>query len=176
MYIVVKLTGITNTDLLGERPLSLVLVEFLTWVSTTTKEYSESTGNVHFPGIIFYFKSICILLMCVVLVAHNGFTFDFPILLAEMERRKDHFTTSLIHSHNIHFADTLVALRKVCHSIYKGIKHYHAILRQKKLGCVALKEVKKFGVTDLFKSFLPGQEFSGKHDVQAGTLYFSCSS
>ena len=50
-HVVVKLTGIRNTDLLGERPLSVVLLEFLTWVSTTTREYTESTGNSHFPGI-----------------------------------------------------------------------------------------------------------------------------
>lgn len=49
--IVVELTGITNTDLLGERPLSVVLMELLSWVDTTTSEVAQSTGMTYFPGI-----------------------------------------------------------------------------------------------------------------------------
>lgn len=48
-----------------------------------------------------------------VLVAHNGFKFDFPTLFAEIDRRKEHFDTSLLCDHNIHFADTLILLQKV---------------------------------------------------------------
>lgn len=67
----VKLTGIHNTDLLSERPLSVVLKEFLTWISTTTKEYAESTGKDWNPGTVnsqggvYRFQTQ-------VLVAHNG--------------------------------------------------------------------------------------------------------
>ena len=47
-----------------------------------------------------------------VLVAHNGFAFDFPILLAEVERHPEldlfNFRTG-----NVHFSDTLPLLRKV---------------------------------------------------------------
>ena len=45
-----------------------------------------------------------------VLVAHNGFAFDFPLLLAEIERGQ--LNTSF-HDHNISFADSLIGLRQV---------------------------------------------------------------
>ena len=48
-----------------------------------------------------------------VLVAHNGYKFDFPILLAEIERHQN-LSTDLLMKHNIHFADTLPQLRQVC--------------------------------------------------------------
>ena len=38
-----------------------------------------------------------------VLVAHNGFTFEFPILLAELHRR--HILFNRLRSINLHFAD-----------------------------------------------------------------------
>ena len=53
-----------------------------------------------------------IIVCTLVLVAHNGFAFDFPILLAEVERRPEldlfNFRTG-----NVHFSDTLPLLRKV---------------------------------------------------------------
>ena len=49
-HAVVKLTNIRNVDLLGERPLSVVLTEFFTWITTTAREYAESTGKHYFPG------------------------------------------------------------------------------------------------------------------------------
>lgn len=48
-----------------------------------------------------------------VLVAHNGFVFDFPLLLAEIERRPNCLSTQHFVSHNIHFGDTLPHLRQV---------------------------------------------------------------
>ena len=56
---------------------------------------------------------VYIIIVCtLVLVAHNGFAFDFPILLAEVERRPEldlfNFRTG-----NVHFSDTL------CCYIYK---------------------------------------------------------
>lgn len=52
--LVVELTGIRNTDLLGERPLSVVLNELLTWVDATTQECVQSTGKTYFPGISYF--------------------------------------------------------------------------------------------------------------------------
>ena len=46
----IKLTGIHDTDLLGERPLSVVLKEFFTWVETVVNEQSGRTGKDHHPG------------------------------------------------------------------------------------------------------------------------------
>ena len=51
--------------------------------------------------------------MFVVLVAHNGSKFDFPILLAEMERRPEKLAVSQLKQLQVHFADTLVYLKQV---------------------------------------------------------------
>ena len=51
--------------------------------------------------------------MTTVLVAHNGFSYDFPLLLAEIERRPTQLATADLIHHKIFFADTLPYLRKV---------------------------------------------------------------
>ena len=48
-----------------------------------------------------------------VLVAHNGFSFDFPILMAEVERRPRELNIEDFTAKNIHFSDSLPLLRKV---------------------------------------------------------------
>ena len=58
-------------------------------------------------------KYIASSLFFIVLVAHNGFLFDFPILLAEVKRRPEVFNLSIFETNRIHFADTLPLLRKV---------------------------------------------------------------
>ncbi len=55
-------------------------------------------------------KYFCLCLL--VLVAHNGFAFDFPILLAEVEQKAE-LQLTLFQSANMHFSDTLPLLRKV---------------------------------------------------------------
>ena len=49
----------------------------------------------------------------VVLVAHNGYVFDFPMLLAEIERRPEKLSLSQLSLHKIYFADTLRYLKQV---------------------------------------------------------------
>ena len=48
-----------------------------------------------------------------VLVAHNGFAYDFPLLLAEIERRPKHLSMQEFVNHNVHFADILPHVRQV---------------------------------------------------------------
>ena len=89
-----------------------------------------------------------------VLVAHNGYKFDFPMLLAKLER----WSTDLkshIQSCNIHFADTLPHLRQ-----------------SRKDGFQTLSNVKKFGIENLFQHFFPDKQFTGKLDYHnnAATL------
>lgn len=48
--LVAKLTGIHNTDLLSQPPLSVVLKELITWIGTTTREYADYKGTDYFPG------------------------------------------------------------------------------------------------------------------------------
>ena len=51
--------------------------------------------------------------MSIVLVAHNGNTFDFPMLFAEVERRPGVLSMAVFEERKIHFSDTLPHLRKV---------------------------------------------------------------
>ena len=46
-------------------------------------------------------------------MAHNGFGFDLPVLLAEVEQCPRQFAPSIFEDHNINFSDTLLLLRKV---------------------------------------------------------------
>ena len=57
-----------------------------------------------------------LLYRCVVLVAHNGFKFDFMLLLSELARRPEHFSTSLLEEHNIRLGDTLPLLQRVLYN------------------------------------------------------------
>ena len=47
---VCMVTGITNTLLRGERPLSVVMPMFLEWLATITSYVSEKTSTPHYPG------------------------------------------------------------------------------------------------------------------------------
>ena len=84
MKIVEKKCGITSQMLFGAPRFGHVLEELLDWISTTVKEVEEYHNIPHYP----------------VLVAHNGFTFDFRILLAELHRR-----INRLKSIKLHFAD-----------------------------------------------------------------------
>ena len=83
--------------LVDKKPLTKVLPQFLQWIRETKEQVSQQTGLQYHP----------------VLVAHNGFQFDVPILLAEIERRPNELTTLALMEENIHFADTLQCLRRV---------------------------------------------------------------
>ena len=97
------------------------------------------------------------------LVAHNGFSFDFTILLAEMDRRNtlapphsSKPTTSILQTPWLLMEGTVQ---------YADHKVFNIRIMQQlgqKEGCETLKGVTKFNVTDLYKTFLPGREFSGK--------------
>ena len=61
-----------------------------------------SSSNYH-PGFIITTQ--------IVLVAHNGYAFDFPLLLSEIERRPTTLTFSALET--IQFSDTLPFLQQV---------------------------------------------------------------
>ena len=50
LCIVSDKTGITTALLRPERPLSVVLPEFLKWLHITTQEYKEASSCDHYPG------------------------------------------------------------------------------------------------------------------------------
>lgn len=114
LKLVTKVTNITSTMLRSEKPLSVVFTSFIDWVTSTTSTVTEQTGTVHYPGLMKYlFTSVIDSLSFSVLVAHNGFAFDYPILLAEVERRPRALSFTTFEDHNIHFSDTLPLLKKV---------------------------------------------------------------
>ena len=80
----------------------MVLPTFLEWLG----------ANIVKKISILVCNNSCCLYNTLVLVAQYGFVFDFPILLAEVERRPQldlfNFRTG-----NVHFSDTLPLLRKV---------------------------------------------------------------
>ncbi len=131
-----KVTGITATMLRNEKPLSEVLPLLLQWIQSTTEYVSDCTDTVHYPGmqllqIIINVIIILHLHFLVVLVAHNGFSFNFPLMLAEVERRPKQLALCVFEDQNIHFSDTLPLLRKVC---------IHQLLQHKMIFLIVLNE------------------------------------
>lgn len=98
----------------SEKPFSVVFPEFIKWLATTTSHVSDATSIPHYPGNIVTSKLVMYFTYnIIVLVAHNGFAFDFPILLAEVERRPQQLVITDFEAKSIHFSDTLPVLRKV---------------------------------------------------------------
>jgi len=97
-----------------KREFSDAFPDFLSWINKCIKEAKEATGNLFYPGIYvytWYYAYNVPFNLCTVLVAHNGFVFDFRILAAEVDRQ------NLIMQFNradLGFADTLHQLQKVC--------------------------------------------------------------
>ena len=91
-----------------------------------------------------------------VLVAHNGYKFDFPMLLAEISRRPHQLKIDALVSHNIHFADTLTHLKQ-----------------SKKDGNSVLATIQKFGVEALYSNFFPLESYSGMF-INPIYLYMVC--
>ena len=54
-YTVTKLTGITQTMLRAERPLSVVLPLFIEWLMSAATHVSDATSTVHYPGMLYYY-------------------------------------------------------------------------------------------------------------------------
>ena len=86
--------GITAQMLVPEPPFRHVLEELLAWISSTVQEVEQWQELKYFA----------------ILVAHNGFVFDFPLLLSELHRRNIPFNR--LASLNLHFADTLYDCKK----------------------------------------------------------------
>ena len=58
------------------------------WIHVTTQEYNEAFGCDYYSGFS-RFSCITCNKITLVLVFYNGYCFDFPILLAEIERRPE---------------------------------------------------------------------------------------
>ena len=104
-----NLTGITNSMLTGKKSFSDVFAEFLQWIDATVNEFTPSNDVRVIPGETMSFH-YDILILQAVLVAYNGFRFDYPITLAEIQRNSLSFEA--ITSRSIHFADTYDLLQR----------------------------------------------------------------
>ena len=104
--------GVTENMLEGTREFSYVFSDFLSWVNKCAIEVGKVYNKLFYPGL---YVSVCFLTLfdcsfVTVLVAHNGFNFDYRILAAEVERRK---LEAQFLKADLGFADTLYELRKV---------------------------------------------------------------
>ena len=70
-----------------------------------------------------YILLISIVHIHTVLVAHNGFSYDFPLLLAEIERRPKELSTANLSHCRLFFADTLLHLRQIrfSHEVFSQV-------------------------------------------------------
>ena len=107
--LVEKKCGITTQMLYYEKPFTVVFEELLSWISDCISEIQQHTEVLCYPGmnLLLSIRTECVY---TVLVAHNGFTFDFRILAAEIERRN---LKHKLASSDLMFADTLFDLQKV---------------------------------------------------------------
>ena len=71
-----------------EKPFTVVFQELLSWINDCINEIQQNSKTSYFPGMNLLLSISLKLNECIhtVLVAHNGFTFDFRILAAEIER------------------------------------------------------------------------------------------
>ena len=77
-----------------------MLPEFLKWISITTKEVAEQAGAPHYSGTKSKtdFFTISFFFLSAVMVAHNGFRYDFS-LLAEIMQTPEVLNTANVISH-----------------------------------------------------------------------------
>lgn len=90
----------------------MVFKEFTDWMTKKTAKISEMNRTQYQPGKhLFFFPLVCNVLQHAVLVSHNGYVYNFRILISEMKRHD--IDSSIFREQNISFSDTLNHLRKV---------------------------------------------------------------
>eukprot|EP00731_Ephydatia_muelleri_P012151 Em0006g1045a len=123
--IVASLTGITDSMLIGKKRFKDVCTKFLHWIDAMSNEVLVKTGVCSVP----------------VLVAYNGFRFDFPIMLAEIQRNSMSFVEVL--NRNIHFGDP-----------------YHLLLQAKSSGMHPVLNNVPLKMDCLIDAFVPSHDYS----------------
>ena len=74
--------------LVGQPPFSTVFTKFLKWIEQCVEEACCGNNDTYCPGMQVYVH-LCIAVLVsfyLVLVAHNGFNFDFLFLMEEIRR------------------------------------------------------------------------------------------
>ena len=110
--------GITSRDLFNQPNFTTVLTNFIKWIDTCVNE-AQQNGVSYYPGNPS--SCMCTVIICnyttfIVLVAHNGFPFDFIFLVAEVNRRK---LDEIFNRIPLYFADTLHDAKRVsCNTLH----------------------------------------------------------
>ena len=103
--------------LVGQPSFSTVFIKFLKWIEQCVEEACCGNNDKYCPGICVYAYTVYVHLYIavlvsfyLVLVAHNGFDFDFPFLMEEIRRcnLKESFEKV-----DLWFADTLYDANRV---------------------------------------------------------------
>ena len=123
--------GITAQMLVAEPPFLHVLEELLAWISSTVKEVEQCQQLKYFP----------------LLVAHNGFVFDFLLLLSELHRRSIPFNRLL--SVNLHFADTFYDSKK-------QVKNSDSVI----FANWTAVEKRRLGISNLFSKYFADETYN----------------
>ena len=109
---------------------------FLQWISNVAEVVNRYYNLVHYP----------------VLVAHNGFTFDFLILLAELHRRNMLF--NCLCSINLHFADTYFECKRLVMNNFAAFANWTP------------REQKCLGVTNLYSKLFPDSTYNAHRALE----------
>ena len=121
--------GITMQILVAEPQFRHVLEELLAWICSTVQEVEQSQALQYYP----------------VLVAHNGFVFDFLILLSELHRRNIPFNRLAA----LHFADTFYDRKRHAKDGNSTIfAHWDA------------SEKKRLGIGSLYSKHFPNKTYN----------------
>eukprot|EP00123_Amoebidium_parasiticum_P010404 comp20082_c0_seq2/m.24728 comp20082_c0_seq2/g.24728 ORF comp20082_c0_seq2/g.24728 comp20082_c0_seq2/m.24728 type:complete len:580 (-) comp20082_c0_seq2:22-1761(-) len=118
-------------------PFTEGLSHFIEWVSMLTLHVSTRTGTFHLP----------------VLVAHNGGTYDWRLLMHQMARSR--IPPSCLDEVGIHFADSLKVLRKLRKDQPERFPADNS------LHSAAGRPIYKLSL--LFKAFYPDRSFTCNH-------------
>ena len=110
--IVSEKCGITSCMLYNQPTFTNVFQQFIKWIEHCVQEVQQQKVVSYHPGMYCFLRLVLFLYQsyCSVLVAHNGFGFDFLFLVAEVKRRRLDDTFSRA---NLYYADTLYDSRRV---------------------------------------------------------------
>ncbi|XP_065913159.1 uncharacterized protein [Dysidea avara] len=139
-----RLCGIKAVDLVDQPDFTTVFSRFVTWMVSCVNQ-AKQNGIQYYP----------------VLVAHNGFAFDYLFLAAEVKHRP---SLTFFDSINIYFADTLHDVRRLIRCmdpLFDGWSKDDSL-----------------GLENLYKKFFPEETYNAHRpldDCKAMNRIFNCS-
>jgi len=123
--------GLSTAMLKRQPPFAAALEGLLSWIGDSVNEMDEWQSVNHYP----------------LLVAHNGFVFDFMLVLSELERRD--MSCSGFRALNVHFADTLYDCRLLSKSKEKNV-----------FSDCTKKKLRGLSIENLYAKYFPGEAYN----------------